>query len=210
MSGQHCTIWKANAAVRLLRWHKNSNASVRRLCLRYKRTMGGVLRPTPKPSTVDQEALQYIPQKCLHEDLDLPSSVNEVNTAIKEMNSGKTSGAEGIPAELHKALSATAFNAFRDILVSILEEECMKADFGDATIITLYKNKGAFLCVRCNDRAKSSGRWLLGSPLPAVLRQLAPRAWCLLQFLLVRTVGVPFQRCGQVRPNLFRCFHSPQ
>ena len=47
-----------------------------------------------------------------------------------------------------------------------------------------------FFCVRCDDRAKSSGRWLLGSPLSAVVRQLAPRAWCPLQCLLAKTVGV--------------------
>ena len=44
--------------------------------------------------------------------------------------------------------------------------------------------------VQCDDRAKSSGRWLLGSPLSVVVRQLAPRAWCPLQCLLAKTVGV--------------------
>ena len=47
-----------------------------------------------------------------------------------------------------------------------------------------------FFCVRCDDRAKSSGRWLLGSPPSAVVRQLAPRAWCPLKCLLAKTVGV--------------------
>ena len=47
-----------------------------------------------------------------------------------------------------------------------------------------------FFCVRCDDRAKSSGQWLLGSPPSAVVRQLAPRAWCPLQCLLAKTVGV--------------------
>ena len=47
-----------------------------------------------------------------------------------------------------------------------------------------------FFCVQCDDRAKSSGRWLLGSPLSAVVRQLAPRAWWPLQCLLAKTVGV--------------------
>ena len=47
-----------------------------------------------------------------------------------------------------------------------------------------------FFCVRCDDRAKSSGRWLLGSPPSAVVRQLAPRAWCPLQCLLAKTVVV--------------------
>ena len=38
--------------------------------------------------------------------------------------------------------------------------------------------------------ARSSGRWLLRSLLSTVVRQLAPRAWCLLQCLLAKTVGV--------------------
>ena len=47
-----------------------------------------------------------------------------------------------------------------------------------------------FFCVRCDDRAKSSGRWLLGSPPSAVVWLLAPRACCPLQCLLAKTVGV--------------------
>ena len=49
-----------------------------------------------------------------------------------------------------------------------------------------------FFCIRCDDhdRAKSSGQWLLGSPPSSVVPQLAPRAWCPLQCLLAKTVGV--------------------
>ena len=46
------------------------------------------------------------------------------------------------------------------------------------------------LCVRCDDRVKSTGRWLLGSLPAAVVRQLAPRAWFPPQCLLAKTVGV--------------------
>ena len=83
-----------------------------------------------------------------------------------------------------------------------------------------------FFCVRCNDRAKSSGRWLPGSPPSAEVRQLVPRAWCLLQCLLAKTVGVLTQvwrMCSGVclseqhsqwaesaRPNLFIWFLSLQ
>ena len=45
-------------------------------------------------------------------------------------------------------------------------------------------------CIRCDDRAKSSGWWPLGSPLSAVVWQLAPRAWFPLLCLLAKTVGV--------------------
>ena len=45
-----------------------------------------------------------------------------------------------------------------------------------------------FFCIWCD--AKSSGQWLLGSPLSTVVRQFAPRAWCPLQCLLAKAVGV--------------------
>ena len=47
-----------------------------------------------------------------------------------------------------------------------------------------------FFYVRCDDRAKSSDRWLQESLPSAVVWQLAPTAWCPLQCLLAKTVGV--------------------
>ena len=55
---------------------------------------------------------------------------------------------------------------------------------------TVSDNFFFFFCVRCDDCAKSSGLWLIGSPPSAAVRQLAPRAWCPLQCLLAKTVGV--------------------
>ena len=69
--------------------------------------------------------------------------VDEVKTVIKEINSGKTPRTDGISAELCKAQGTTASKASYDILVSIWEEECMQADFNDAIIVSLYKNKEA-------------------------------------------------------------------
>ena len=47
-----------------------------------------------------------------------------------------------------------------------------------------------FFCVQCDDHAKSSGRWLLGSPPSTVVRQFAHIAWCPVQCLQAKTVGV--------------------
>ena len=96
-----------------------------------------------QPSTVDQEALQQIRQQPTQEDLDLPPSEEEVRTAIKQMNCGKTPGKDGIPAEVYKTLGTSAFRAFHDVLSTIWEKEDMPADLRDATIVALYKNKGA-------------------------------------------------------------------
>ena len=96
-----------------------------------------------RPSTVDQAALEQIPQKPTHEDLDLPPTEDEVRAAIKQMNCGKAQGKDGLPAEIFKALGDTAFQAFHDVLCTIWEDEDMPADLRDATIVALYKNKGA-------------------------------------------------------------------
>ena len=45
-----------------------------------------------------------------------------------------------------------------------------------------------FFCIWYDDSAKSSDRRLLESPLSAVIRKLALRAWCPLQCLLAKTV----------------------
>ena len=37
---------------------------------------------------------------------------------------------------------------------------------------------------------ETSGHWLLVSPLSAVVQQLVPRAWCLLQCLLAKTFSI--------------------
>ena len=60
-----------------------------------------------------------------------------------------------------------------------------------------------FFCVRCDDRAKSSGRWLLESLPSAVVRQLTPRPWCPLQCLLAKTVGVLSPGVGRLK-NVLR------
>ena len=54
-----------------------------------------------------------------------------------------------------------------------------------------------FFCIWCDNHAKSSGWWLLGSPLSAVVWHLVPRAWCPLQCLLAKTVGVLFPGVGR-------------
>ena len=77
------------------------------------------------------------------EDLDLPPTEDEVRAAIKQMNCGKAPGKDGLPAEIFKALGDTAFQAFHDVLCTIWEDEDMPADLRDATIVALYKNKGA-------------------------------------------------------------------
>ena len=59
------------------------------------------------------------------------------------MNNGKAPGKDRTPAEIYKALGQKSKQAFHDILLSIWNKEEMPPDLGDATIVSLYKNKGS-------------------------------------------------------------------
>ncbi len=96
-----------------------------------------------RPSSVDQSALDQIPQNRTIEQLDVPPSIEEVQKAIKQMSAGKAPGKDGIPTEVYKALNGKALQAFHIVLTSIWEEEDMPPELRDASIVTLYTNKGS-------------------------------------------------------------------
>lgn len=96
-----------------------------------------------RPSSVSPEALDLIPQKPVIDSLDLPPTLDEVEKAIKQTSSGKAPGMDGIPAEVYKAVGPEALEAFHSIITSIWEEEEIPQEFRDATIVSLYKNKGS-------------------------------------------------------------------
>ena len=96
-----------------------------------------------RPSTVEQAALQQIPQQLVMEGLDQPPTINEIKKAIFAMNSNRALGKDSIPAEIFKAAGPNALEAFHDVLQSIWSEEDMPEDFCDALIVSLYKKKGS-------------------------------------------------------------------
>ena len=96
-----------------------------------------------KPSTVDPTTLEQVPQQPTLNDLDLPSSMDELSKALKQTNSGRASGTDGIPAEIYKAAGPRAMEVCLDIIQSIWDQEKMPDDFRDAFIVVLYKNKGS-------------------------------------------------------------------
>ena len=59
------------------------------------------------------------------------------------MSCGKAPGRDGITAEIFKALGPAAFNTFLVILTTIWDQEELPAELLDATIVALFKNKGA-------------------------------------------------------------------
>ena len=96
-----------------------------------------------RPSTVDPTALEQVPQQPTLNDLDFPSSMDELTKAMKQTNSGRASGKDGIPAEIYKAAGSRAMEVFLDIIQRIWDQEKMPEDLRDALIVAVYKNKGS-------------------------------------------------------------------
>ena len=96
-----------------------------------------------RPSTVDPTTLYQVLQQPTLNDLDLPPSMDELSKAIKQVNSGRASGKDGIPAEIYKTAGPRAMDIFLDIIQLIWNQEKMPEGFRDALIVALYKNKGS-------------------------------------------------------------------
>ena len=65
-----------------------------------------------RPSTVDPTALEQVPQQPTLFVLDLPPSMDELTKAIKQTNSGRASGKDGIPVEIYKAAGPKSHGSF--------------------------------------------------------------------------------------------------
>ena len=96
-----------------------------------------------RPSSVSNDALEQIPQRPTIDSLDLPPTLDEVKKAISQTSSGKAPGMDGIPAEVYKATGPVALETFHSIITCMWEEEAIPQEFRDATIVSLYKNKGS-------------------------------------------------------------------
>uniref|UniRef100_A0A5F8GJ83 Reverse transcriptase domain-containing protein n=1 Tax=Monodelphis domestica TaxID=13616 RepID=A0A5F8GJ83_MONDO len=138
-----------------------------------------------RPSSVDQSALDQIPQNHPIEQPDVPPSIEEVQKAIKQMSAGKAPGKDGIPTEVYKALTGKALQAFHIVLTSIWEEEDMHPELRDASIIALYKNKGSRAACdnyRGISLLSTDGKILacviLNRLLPSVSEQNLPESQC--------------------------------
>ena len=55
-----------------------------------------------RPADINAEAIARLPQVETNTDLDRPASEEEVKKAIKQLSTGKASGADAIPVEVYK------------------------------------------------------------------------------------------------------------
>ena len=85
---------------------------------------------------------ESIQQRPMIPELDAPPNTAEVDAAIKQLQTGKAPGPDGIPAEVFKAGGETLITHLTRMFQVFWVNGQLPRDLRDANIIHLYKNKG--------------------------------------------------------------------
>lgn len=93
-------------------------------------------------SEVSNVAIESIQQKPMVHQLDAQPNHAEITEAIKQLQTGKAPGPDGIPAEVFKAGGETLIAHLTRLFQVFWINGELPQDFRDANIIHLYKNKG--------------------------------------------------------------------
>lgn len=95
-----------------------------------------------KASSIDPTAIEEIPIRPLHIELDDRPTEAEVKEAIDDLQCGKAAGPDGIPPEIFKTGGDTLIEKLTEFLCTCWEDGCLPQDLKDARIVHLYKGKG--------------------------------------------------------------------
>ena len=105
---------------------------------RWAEHFDGVLN---RPSSINDEAINRLPQVEFNPLLDEPPTVSETVKAIKLLSSGKAPGSDAIPAEIYKAGGPQVAEKLTELFLIMWRKEAILQEFKDATIIHLFKRK---------------------------------------------------------------------
>ena len=106
---------------------------------RWAEHFDGVLN---RPSSINDAAIQRLPQVAINPELDTPPSEDEVAKAIKQMLCGEAPGPDAIPAEVFKSGGPALLTKLTALFKSFWDNETLPQEFKDATIVHIYKRKG--------------------------------------------------------------------
>ena len=95
-----------------------------------------------RPSTINDEAIDRLPQVPVEEQMDARPTLGEIQKEVRFLSSGKAPGSDSIPAEVYKEGGMVLTEKFHQLFQLIWQHETVPQDFKDASIIHLYKRKG--------------------------------------------------------------------
>ena len=106
---------------------------------RWAEHFDGVLN---RPSSINEEAINRLPQLECNPLLDELPVVSETVKAIKLLSSGKAPGSDAIPADIYKAGGPLVAEKPTELFHIMWRKEAIPQEFREVTIILLFKRKG--------------------------------------------------------------------
>ena len=94
----------------------------------------------------DRTVLDELPQYDVNSRLDDLPTLEEIQTCLGQLSSGKATGEDGIPAEIYIHGGAAITNRLLELVTQMWQEGEVVQEFRDASIVHLYKNKGDRTC----------------------------------------------------------------
>ena len=94
------------------------------------------------PSSVNDNAINRLPQIECNVLLDELPTVTETRKSIQHLSSGKAPGTDAITAEVYKAGRLPMAEKLTELFQCMCRTEAIQQNFKDASIIHLYKRKG--------------------------------------------------------------------
>ena len=95
-----------------------------------------------RPSTINDNAVNRLPQVDCNVLLDEFLTVTETTKAIQHLSSGKAPGSDAIPVEIYKAGGQPRAEKLTELFHCIWKKAAIPQEFKDVSIIHLYKRKG--------------------------------------------------------------------
>ena len=120
----HSLIWRTSLLTDLKRWAEHFDSVLNR------------------PSSVNVDAINRLPQMECNLLLDEFPTVSETVKAIKLLSSGKAPGSDAIPAEIYKAGGTPVAKKMTELFHIMRRKEAILQKFKDASIILIFKRKG--------------------------------------------------------------------
>ena len=95
-----------------------------------------------RPSSINGEAINRLPQIDINASLALVPTLDEVNLAIASLSNGKAPGSDGIPPEIFAPGGPSLVAKLLELFQAMWQQEELPQEFKGASITHLYKNKG--------------------------------------------------------------------
>lgn len=95
-----------------------------------------------RPSSINEAAINRLPQVEINKELDLPPTTEEVTKAINQLSCGKAPGADAIPTEIYRSGGPVLTQKLTELFSLCWSKGSLPQDFKNASIVHLYKRKG--------------------------------------------------------------------